>query len=84
MGIKTVPLSRLETDPRGTLSECADSGEAFIIELPDKRLIAIQSLEPADDDSLIDDLLESNAEFRAMAAKSKASPRKPFVAGSGE
>ena len=35
-------------------------------------------------DTLIDDLLESNAEFRAMAAKSKASPRKPFVAGSGE
>ena len=42
MGIKTIPLSRLEADPRGTLRECADSGEAFVVELPDHRLVAIQ------------------------------------------
>src|SRR5207302_7212257 len=32
--IKTIPLSRLEADPRGTLSEYADSGEALVVELP--------------------------------------------------
>ena len=47
MGIKTIPLSQLEADPRGTLNECADSGQAFVIELPDRRLIAIQGLETA-------------------------------------
>jgi hypothetical protein len=29
-------------------------------------------------DSLADDLLQSNPEFQAMVAKSKAGPRKPF------
>lgn len=81
MAIRTIPLSRLEADPRGTLSECADSGEAFIVELPDHRFIAIQALEPADDDSLVSDLLESNPAFRALVAKSKAGLRKPFVPG---
>ena len=28
MAIKTIPLSRLEADPRRTLNECADSGDA--------------------------------------------------------
>ncbi len=37
-----------------------------------------QPLDPGEDDSLIDELLESNAEFRALAAKSKAGPRKQF------
>ena len=32
MGIKTIPSSRLEADPEGTLSECADSGEAVVVE----------------------------------------------------
>jgi len=83
MGIKTIPLSQLEADLRGTLSECADSGQAFVIELPDQRLVAIQALEPAEDDSLTSELLESNAAFQALVAKSKASPRKPFATGSG-
>ena len=78
MGINTIPLSRLETDPRGTLNECADSGETFVIELPDQRLIAMQVLEPAADDSLTSELLESNQAFRELVAKSKASARKPF------
>ena len=30
MGIKTIPLSRLQADPEGTLSECADSGQALV------------------------------------------------------
>jgi hypothetical protein len=78
MGTKMIPLSRLEADPQGTLTECCESGEAFVVELPDHRFVAIQSLEPTDDDSLASDLLESNAAFRALAAKSLAGPRKPF------
>jgi hypothetical protein len=81
MGIKTIPLSRLEADPRGTLSECADSGQAVVVELPDQRLIAIQPLEAVDDDELTSELLESNAAFQALVAKSKAGPRRPFPAG---
>jgi len=78
MAIKTIPLSSLEADPRGTLNECADSGDAVVVQLPDQRLIAIQPLDPAVDDDLTSELLESNAEFQALVAKSKASPRKAF------
>jgi hypothetical protein len=78
MAIKTIPLSQLEADPLGTLNSCADSGQALVVELPDRRLIAIQSLDPSEDDSLIDELLESNPAFRTLLAKSKASPHKPF------
>lgn len=80
MGIKTIPLSRLEADPRGTLNECADSGQAMVVELPDHRLVAIQPLEPSEDDDLTSDLLETNAAFQALVAKSKAGPRRPFTA----
>jgi hypothetical protein len=38
----------------------------------------IQSLKSQQNDSLIDDLLESNASFRALVERSKASPRRPF------
>jgi hypothetical protein len=82
--IKTIPLSRLETDPTGALSECADSGSIMVVELPDHRLIAIQSLEAIEDDALIDDLLASNPRFRELVAKSKAGPRKPFPLGSDQ
>jgi hypothetical protein len=77
MAIKTIPLSRLEANLRATLNECADSGQALVVELPDQRLIAIQGL-AAPDDSLADDLLQSNPAFRALVAKSKAASRKPF------
>ena len=83
MAIRTIPLSRLEADPRGTLNECADSGQALVVELPDQRLVAIQPLDASDDDALTSELLESNAEFRALVAKSKASPRKPFISDPG-
>jgi hypothetical protein len=83
MGIKTIPLSRLEANLGATLNECADSGQPVVVELPDHRLIAIQVLETTEDDSLIDDLLQSNPEFRALVAKSKAGPRKPFLPSSG-
>ena len=79
MSIKQIPLSRLEADPTGTLKECADSGQSIVVELPDHRLVSIQTLEPGDDDSLVDDLIESNPTFRALIEKSKASPRRPFL-----
>ncbi len=78
MAMKTIPLSRLETNLEQMLSECADSGQAIVVELPDHRLLTIRSLDADQDDSLIDDLLATNERFRELLAKSKASPRKPF------
>jgi hypothetical protein len=52
-----------------------------IVEMPDDRLLAIQPLDPLEDDSLIDDLLASNPKFQKMLAKSKRSRRKPFLSG---
>jgi hypothetical protein len=80
MSIKTIPLTRLEADLRATLDECVNTGEAVVVELPDHRRVAIQPLENGENDTLIDDLLQSNAAFQAKVAKSKASPRKPFIA----
>jgi hypothetical protein len=80
MAIKTIPLSRLETDLAKTLNECAESGDTVIVEMPDQRLLAIQSLNPQEDDSLVDELLQSNPKFQALVAKSKTGPRKPFAA----
>lgn len=79
MGIKTIPLSRLEADLRRTLDECASSGDAVVVEMPDHRLLAIQRLDAADDDSLVDELIASNPSFRTILKKSAASPRKPFA-----
>ena len=77
MDIEMIPLSQLQTDPQGLLSECCDSGRPIVVELPDHRLVAIQSIEPNDaSDSLVSDLIESNAAFRALVEKSKSSPRR--------
>lgn len=81
MAIKTIPLSRLETELKKTLDECAESGETVVVEMPDQRLLAIQSLDPQEDDALMDELLASNPRFQELVAKSKRSPRKPFLAG---
>lgn len=81
MAIKTIPLSRLETDLKRALTECAESGETLVVEMPDQRLLAIQPLEPQGDDTLMDELLASNPKFQALVAKSKAGPRKPFSPG---
>lgn len=83
MPSKTIPLSRLETDLKKTLNECADSGETLVVEMPDQRLLAIQLLDPGEDDTLMDELLAANPRFQALVAKSKASPRKPFGPGNG-
>jgi hypothetical protein len=84
MAIKTIPLSRLETELEKTLNECAESGEIVVIEMPDRRLLAIQPLDPQKDDTLMDELLASNPKFQALVAKSKAGPRKPFSVGQPE
>jgi hypothetical protein len=81
MAIKTISLSRLETELTKTLNECASSGETVVVEMPDQRLLAIQALDPNEDDTLMDELLTSNPRFQALVAKSKASPRKPFPVG---
>jgi hypothetical protein len=81
MAIRTIPLSRLETDLKKTIIECAESGQTVIVEMPDQRLLAIQPLDPNEDDSLIDELLTANPNFQALVARSKAGPRKPFSPG---
>jgi len=50
----------------------------MVVQLPDQRLIAIQPLDPSEDDELTSELLQSDPAFKALVAKSKASPRKPF------
>ena len=80
MPIKTIPLSTLEANLKETLNECADSGQAVVVELPDHRLIAIAAVDSLKADALVDDLLQSNSAFQELVAKSKASPRRPFAA----
>ena len=81
MAIKTISYSRLEADLSKTLNECAESGQTLVVEMPDQRLLAIQTLDPGEDDTLMDELLASNPKFKSLVAKSKASPRKPFALG---
>jgi hypothetical protein len=78
MPIRTIPLSRLKTDLEQTLNECAASGDTIVVEMPDQRLLAIQALEPEEDDPLMEELLALNPKFQALVAKSKAGRRKPF------
>ena len=81
MDIEVIPLTQLQMDTPGLLTRCCDSGQAIVVELPDHRVVAIQSLDADDeDDSLVSDLLETNAAFRALVEKSAASPRRPFGA----
>ncbi len=84
MAIKTIPLSRLETDLKKTLNECAESGQTIVVELPDQRLLAIQPLDPQEDDTLMDELLAANPKFQELVARSKRSSRKPFLSGEQE
>ena len=41
--------------------------------------LAIQSLEPGEDDDLIDRLIESSPQFQALLSKSNAGTRKPLL-----
>jgi hypothetical protein len=78
MPIKTIPLSHLETNLMRTLTECSESGETLVVELPEGKLLAIHSLDPQEDDDLIDELLATHPQFKALLQKSKASPRESF------
>jgi hypothetical protein len=81
MDIETIQLSQLQMNPQGLLNDVCNTGRPIVVELPDHRLVAIQSIEPNDEnDSLINDLMENNASFRALLAKSKASSTKKFTA----
>ena len=64
MHAKLISLSQFQTDVQGLLNECCDSGRPLVVELPDHRLVSIQSLEADDaDDTLINDLFENNEDF---------------------
>lgn len=81
MDVEVIPLSQLQMDTPGLLTTCCDSGEAVVVELPDHWLVAIQSLDGDDEvDSLVSDLMETNAAFRALVEKSAACQRRPFGA----
>ena len=82
MDTKVIPLRELQTDTEGYLRRCLESGQSLVVEFPDSRLVAIQPLDS--DEDLVNELIEEDPAFRALLAKSAASPRKPFVAGSGE
>jgi hypothetical protein len=80
MDIEMISLSQLQTDPQSLLSKCCNSGRPIVVELPDHRLVAIQSIEPDDsNDSRVSDLLESNPSFRALVEKSKTGSRRKFT-----
>ena len=79
MAIKTIQLSQLATELQKTLNDCADSGDTVVVELPDQRLVAIQSLDTLEEEGLVEELLESNSDFQAMVSKSKNSKRKVFA-----
>ena len=75
-----IPLSQLQTDAPGLLTKCCDSGQPIVVELPDHRFVAIQPLDADDEeDTLVSDLIDTNADFRALVEKSAASARKPFA-----
>lgn len=74
--MKVIPLRELQTDTEGYLRRCLDSGQALVVELPDRGLVAIQPLE--DQDDLVNELIEQNPAFQALLTKSASSPRKPF------
>ncbi len=76
MDTKIIQLSEFQTDPEGVLNRCYDSGQPLVVELPNRGLVSIQPVDANDD--LVDDLIEHNPAFRALLAKSLASPREPY------
>jgi hypothetical protein len=76
MNTTVIPLHELQRDAEKHLRQCCDTGQRLVVELPDHRLLSIQPLD--EDDDLVNQLIEKNPAFRAMLARSAASPRKPF------
>ncbi len=84
MDIEVTPLSQLLEAPEDLLNRYTGHDRTLVVELPDHRLVAIQLLEPDDEEgSLVSDLLERDARFRALVERSCMSPRKDFAHGSG-
>jgi hypothetical protein len=77
MGTKVISLKELTTNTEAVLMDCYETGQSLLVELPDQRRLTISPYD--EDDDLVDRLLETNAEFRELAAKSFASGRKPFI-----
>lgn len=78
MPIRTIALSHLEANLTRTLTQCSESGETLVVELPGGGLLAVHSLDPKEDDNLIDELLATDPRFKALLQKSTASARKGF------
>jgi hypothetical protein len=76
MDTKIIHLSEFQADPEGVLNRCYDLGQSLVVELPNRGLISIQPVDAGD--SLVDDLIEHDLAFRALLAKSLASPREPY------
>jgi len=76
MDTKVIQLRELTTDTEGYLQACSDSGRPLLVELPNKRVLAIQPVEQ--DDDLVNELIANNPAFRDMLARSVSSPVKPF------
>ena len=74
--------SDLRADPEGVLGRCFEAGGRVAVELPNRGLVSIQPVDPADD--LIDDLIAGDTEFRKMLTKSLAGEREPFRVGDYE
>lgn len=72
MDTKVIPLSELQADTEGILSQCYDSGQSLVVELPNHGLVSIRPVESDDD------LIDHNPAFRALLEKSLASGREPF------
>jgi hypothetical protein len=77
MATKVIRLKDLKKDPETLLRKCCDSGQQFVVELPDRRKVTIKAFE---EDDLINDLIENNSAFQAKLTKSASSKRKPFQA----
>ena len=76
MNTKVIQLRELKADTEGYLQDCCETGCPLVVELPNNRLVSIQPVEQ--DDDLVNKLIETNPAFRAMLAKSMASPTKLF------
>jgi hypothetical protein len=59
------------------------SGHKFVAGVA-RQAVPNQALQPQEDDSLMDELLATNPKFQELVAKSKRTPRKPFLPGEQE
>src|SRR5687768_6287651 len=77
MDTPVISFHELQSDTEKHLRQCCDTGQTLVVELPDRREVSIEPVQP--DDDLVDELIATNPAFRAMLEKSAASLTKPFV-----